>query len=633
MKNEPTRDAVHWFDDNGKPYFKTCLSPNSVKVRAQCKRPVHYPGIIIFVHGVNSTGEWFSDAEIAICDGLNKRLGLDGTSYKLRPNIYNSDNSLDLENYKKDREILNLADANSPIIRFFWGYRSPDGDEEKYKIPLVNKNNEDYRALKEQGATAEELRKKGPWFWGGGPFQNGTTHLYSLWSDVGFNEDLFLGMKVQAFAPDFDRLLTSAPGRRYYSHAAKRLADLLDFIRDKYPRDTVSVISHSQGTMIALAATAMAKKAPDSLFILNSPYRIEDQLLDRGAMPAEERLTSEARQKTLSAIIEKVAERATVLSQEQYSSLCVGRSEDNKPWTPDIMHKSKLLQTATTYSESGKDYPKVIAKQILTEKWVSERDNHGRFYIYFNPHDRVMGASPLLSLGWQGLPNTLRENKPHPFLLQHQGHLFQRMMARFTSCGEEPNPKTVFSPLPGGEAFWDDNGDMLTYHNPHEKITVNINGEEVPEPISKDEMTNFDQSRTGGKRKDKKPEAKIGEGWGQFHTEVNPLTGEMVIVPNDDTFDNYIRLFPKQKVSTGNYRRLDYFPYQKLEMRPETDEERRIRVGSYISQPTDHSTLPRSRKFMSRVVAYDLPVGFCDATWDKAFMAKLRDYGRLDKRL
>lgn len=59
-------------------------------------------------------------------------------------------------------------------------------------------------------------------------------------------------------------------------------------------------------------------------------------------------------------------------------------------------------------------------------------------------------------------------------------------------------------------------------------------------------------------------------------------------------------------------------------MRLETDEERRIRVGAYISQPTDHSTLPKSPDFMSRVVAFDLPVGFCDATWDKAFMATVR---------
>lgn len=27
---------------------------------------------------------------------------------------------------------------------------------------------------------------------------------------------------------------------------------------------------------------------------------------------------------------------------------------------------------------------------------------------------------------------------------------------------------------------------------------------------------------------------------------------------------------------------------------------------------------------MSRVVAYDLPIGYCDATWDKEFLYKLR---------
>jgi len=31
------------------------------------------PGITIFVHGVNSDGEWYSEAEEGICNGLNER--------------------------------------------------------------------------------------------------------------------------------------------------------------------------------------------------------------------------------------------------------------------------------------------------------------------------------------------------------------------------------------------------------------------------------------------------------------------------------------------------------------------------------------------------------------------------------
>lgn len=48
--------------------------------------------------------------------------------------------------------------------------------------------------------------------------------------------------------------------------------------------------------------------------------------------------------------------------------------------------------------------------------------------------------------------------------------------------------------------------------------------------------------------------------------------------------------------------------------RKETFEEKDLRIRTYVSQPTDHSTLPMRADFMSQVVAYDLPIGYCDAT-------------------
>lgn len=604
MKNgkEPTRDAACFFSDNGTPQFRSSLSPKSVQVRAECKHPPHYPGVIIFVHGVNSTGEWYSSAEENLCNGLNIRLGLAKTLYELKSNIYNCDDSKDFDNYKKDRVLLNAKEANSPVIRFYWGYRSADGEEDTYQIPLVNKQSEDYHHLKNQGVSPEALRGKGPWFWGGGPFQNGTTNLFSLWSGQGFNEYIrFVNHKVQTFAPDFDRLLTTAPPRKYYAHAAKRLADLIDSIREKYPQDTVSVISHSQGTMIALAATTLSKKAPDSLFILNSPYGMKSKVTDYFSTPSNEIVSDRAREQTLEAIIKKIADRATFLPPDKYSKLFVGKSDDNKPWTPKI----------SITLASGKQIP--------------ERDNHGRLYIYCNPHDRVMGSSPLLSLGWQGLPNSGEDQQPHKLITNYKGHLFQRMMARSTSCGSEPNAKTAFWPLPDGKPFWDDNGDLYTYNEP-DKQTLDINAEEVPEPILAHEMVDFDKIRPGnGKKWDESPASREGFGWGQFHESENNEQ-QKVMVPNDDTFDNFVVLYPRNKLPTGKYQSSGQdYPKAKPVMREETDEERRIRVGAYISQPTDHSTLPNSPDFMRRVVAYDLPIGFCDATWDKDFMAKLRD--------
>jgi hypothetical protein len=635
-KNGPTRDASCFYSDNGEPQFRSSLSPKSVQVRAECKHPPHYPGIIIFVHGVNSTGEWFSNAENSICKGLNKRLGLNETPFALVPNKYNCDNAFDLNNYKKDRQLLNADEANSPIIRFYWGYRAAEGEEDAYQIPLVNRNNEDYHHLKELGLDREALKEKGPWFWGGGPFQNGTNNLVSLWGDVGFNERLrYVGAEVQTFAPDFDRLLKTAPPRKYYAHAAKRLADIIDSVREKYPRDTISVISHSQGTMIALAATALAKKAPDTLFILNSPYAMDTKSSDYFSLPDQELLTDRARERTLEAIINKIAKQAHVLPEEKYQDLFVGQSNDHQPWTPTINHKSEIPLTIKTYEPdglepSGVDYPKVKIKMredITTEeRLIAERDNHGRFYIYCNPHDRVMGSTPLLSLGWQGLPNSKYKQLPHKLIKEHKDHLFQRMMARATPCGVEPNPQTPFWPLPDNKPFWDDGGDLLTYHQP-DLQTLDINAEEVPNPILAIDMLDFDAKRPGsGEHWDKNPRSFEGIGWGQSSPRYNEITQKNEQTPNDDTFNNFVVLYPKIKVPTGEYRSSGKeYPKSEPVMRLETDEERRIRVGAFISQPTDHSTLPNHKDFMERVVSYDLPVGFCDASWDNEFMAKLRD--------
>ena len=43
--------------------------------RLICIKQMPLPGIVVFVHGVNSEGEWFEAAEQGLCDGLNRRLG------------------------------------------------------------------------------------------------------------------------------------------------------------------------------------------------------------------------------------------------------------------------------------------------------------------------------------------------------------------------------------------------------------------------------------------------------------------------------------------------------------------------------------------------------------------------------
>lgn len=586
---EPVRELECMYDDNGHPSWQSIPSHKNCQIRGGCDLPPHLPGIIILVHGVNSTGEWFSNAEKNICEGLNKRLGLNGTNYELEANKYRSDDKIDSEPLTS-RDLPEIDKEKSPVIRFYWGYSSPEGHEDDYVIPLANRQGIDYHQLKIQEVSHAEIMGQGPFFWGGGPFQNGTNNLHSLWSSKGFKESV-IGVKVQWFNEDKDRLLTNAPPRKYYAHAAERLANLVDSIREKYPKDTVTIISHSQGTMIAMAAVAIAEYAPDALFMLNSPYALDHNGLNGVSLPADECISPEGRQKTLSAIVDKVASRKNHLSALGYEGLCVGQTSDKKNWRPDI----------TVTGERGTS--------------LEERDNHGRTYIYFCPHDRVMGSRPLRSIGWQGLPNN-SQGQPHPLLKIHQGNLFQRMLARSIPCGDVPNPGTPFAKLPDGRPFWDDKGtkyqsSSFTYPDPPSWQTVYINAEKVPEPLDAAKLADFDETRAGKKSKEQ------DDGWG----EINPRTN----LKNDNTYDNYINLYPNQDIVIG-FKNLgtDAEPRIVPVARKETFEEKDFRLRSYVSQPTDHSTLPKHAGFMSQVVAYDLPIGYCDATWDKAFMDELR---------
>ncbi|KGT95507.1 membrane protein [Erwinia typographi] len=594
-KVEVTRTLDLKYDDNGRPSWRSSPSHKNIKVRGGCDLPPHLPGLIILVHGVNSTGEWYQNAEESLCKGLNIRLGLKGTPFSLKPNKYSTDSSVLVENEGQTTSPLarrELVEDNerSPIIRFYWGYSSASGEEEKYVIPLANINGEDFHQMKRKGMKLDEIRNKGPYIWGGGPFQNGTNNLHSLWSNYGFDENLagIFGVKIQYFNEDKDRLLTNAPPRKYYSHAANRLAKLLDRIRDKYPNDTVSIISHSQGTMISLAAVALAKKGPDALFILNSPYAMHNSQLNEFSIPQQERISPNGRESTLSSIIEKIAKQTSHLSAVGYEGLCVGKFSDNSSWKPN-------------------------GENVLGNEKIQERDNHGRTYIYFCPHDRVMGSLPLRSIGWQGLPND-KKGSPHPLLIKFKNNLYQRMLARNTPCGSNPDQYTPFGTLSDGKPFWDDEGDKYqsssnTYPDPPKWQTVFVNAEKVPEPINANELADFDQTRVG-----KEHGSIQRDGWG----EINPKTGKK----NDNTYDNYIDLYPNKDVVIG-YKELPS-GYQKELTRKETFEEKDNRLRSYVSQPTDHSTLPGSNIFMSRVVAYDLPIGHCDATWDKEFISEIR---------
>jgi len=592
---EPTRKVDVYLTDNGAPFAFSTTSPKNVKVRAEVQPPLQLPGLIIFVHGVNSEGEWYEYAEKALCDGLNKRLGLldKDKKHQLLANQYagahwNEDGSIWITPPRRITE-----EGRSPVIRFYWGYRAAADEADKYAIPLKNKKGDNYYDL-----SSEERKSKGPWFWGGGPFQNGCNQLVSLWSERGFHKfpavlGIPLPFSTQLMNGERDRLLATAPPRHYYAHAAGRLADLIKTIRKTHPEDTVTVLSHSQGTMIALAAAAM--EAPDALFVMNSPYALDNELTTYVSYPISEIISPEAREATFADIVKKVAENKTRLKKQGCGNLLAGVSSDGESWTPD-----------------GK-----------THAGLPERDNHGTTWIYCNPHDRVMGSAPLRSIGWQGLPNTKDSHftAPHPLFQQAGDTLYVRMLGRNTPCGTAPDPQTHFSDLGDGKPFWDSTTTLLqelTWPEPERGQKLTVNAPQVPEPLTAEELKKFDKDY----RSTEKQSGDIGFGYGQ----TDPDSG----VPIDADYRYYISLYgyfdqnmvprkPSGWYQPGPGSKEDRVGYEK-QSRTDMLED----VRTYVLRPTDHSSLPSNEGFMSRVVAYDLPVGYCWHSWDRASLAELR---------
>ncbi len=219
------------------------------------------PGTIIFVHGVNSEGEWYNDAAIQFCQGLNQRLGR---------------TDLKAATYNKKVKRFDPFDASDPIrcpiIPFYWGYKLQPGDLEKY--PGLYHNDDDMA-------------------WGGGPFQNGTTSLLKFWQS-GFKKTILNLLDLDKMNPELGKQLEDAPPRSYYIHAARRLANLVDQIREDYPNEPLNIVAHSQGTMITLCAMLFLKdttRSPDTLLLNNSPYSFEDKIVGNqtnGILPGDQ---------------------------------------------------------------------------------------------------------------------------------------------------------------------------------------------------------------------------------------------------------------------------------------------------------------------------------------------------------
>lgn len=528
-----------------------------VDVKVSC-----LPAVVIFVHGVNSEGEWYAAADDNLCRGLNKRLNR--TSI-LAPGI---DKSL-----SGHRAVFDYSAANSPVIHFWWGYKSPSA-EERAKYPGI------------------DLRPGH--YWGGGPFQNGTTSLLELWGDG--MQDLLAFIDPQRINPLPGRSIHRAPPRWYMLHAAQRLAFLIDEIRRFNPAEAINVVCHSQGNMIGLLAQLFTARRPaDTLSLNQPPYAFNAPLtvLATNDVNLGQCQTESARRQTLVNIVERISSRFQTAVAQQ------GALPEAAIW------HSTTLKLMTGWKQ----------------KPDHERDNRGKVFLNFNVHDRVIGLSTVEGIGWQGVDSAFLRQVP-------AGTFYQRAYAGGEIVGSAPHsfnfdsakvngrfwfPKpervklnitrgeglaiaAIGGAVAGGALVYNAYGDgFLDINNDPTPRTVQVNAPAVPHPVHLK------------KRGQKGDTLDFDKGGGTLKSEMdNDLQYAADDEPRQKVVDHHDTVQKPVFSKTDN---LSWITEKVPVYRDETNAERLARVGSKPTSITDHGEIlgnSTRHPIVRDVIAYDL---------------------------
>ncbi len=389
------------------------------------------PGTTIFVHGVNSEGEWYNDASIEFAKGLNKRLGRDDLK-QLLPDQTSSVEGRTPTRYRKYDDAKSRIP--SPIIPFWWGYKTTQADRKLVKGTDQKGNTPAHTDLH-----GNPLRTDGAW--GGGPFQNGGASLTSFWLPTGFRRFIMDGtIDVDALNPVIGRTLCDCPPRLYYAHAARRLAYLVKDIRRNLPNEPINIVSHSQGTIVALCALFFldGERGPDTMILNSSPYRFSTQETDY--LSASD---GRASVQPESARIATFANAAGIVAQAArgWPAPAAPKAECTAAHTPchaydDALYAHKPADAPQWQAEiGGKVQDPKGARGEDGKPWWSDpkfarSDTRGKLMVNFNPGDRVIGVSAVSGMGWRGIPSM--------YLEKIGSNVQQRMFARGSHGDHNP---------------------------------------------------------------------------------------------------------------------------------------------------------------------------------------------------
>ena len=328
------------------------------------------PGNVIVIHGVNDVGVGFSAVEDGLCAGLNKRLsvGLVPAGYRM-PTVDDKGKLVDDPDALYFKRHVN-KNTFSPVIPFYWGYREETNAAGAAFGQRTDRNG---------NRLDKDLSK------GGGPFANATGTIPDMWNKGAGAPTDPVGDPI--------RPVLDAPGRMYMILAAQRLAALISMIRDYDENEVVSIVAHSQGTVISLLAQAflldMGTRPADTLVLVNSPYSLKAHTT--ALMGTAELFTGESN---------------TAMTSADYDQLNGRQSMDARLDTLiNIVQGVAQRKSVTPVFATLDDHAKHCG--MVGAKWVAanDRDNRGKVYVYFSPEDMTVALDHLHGIGWQGVPD------------------------------------------------------------------------------------------------------------------------------------------------------------------------------------------------------------------------------------
>ncbi|WP_449467333.1 T6SS effector phospholipase Tle3 domain-containing protein [Stenotrophomonas humi] len=378
------------------------LTPNSTVPSNVPVRRMR-PGVVIFLHGVNDPGASYASVEEGLCQGLNERLD----RADLRPGRYGVDyravkRKPEDQRNQRDREVLDDPDthlylrkgdhAKSIFIPFYWGYRAAEHEVQRDAKGDPTKVRTQYQD--KRGNRLDRNFGKA-----GGFFVNATNNLPDMYGE-GF--DKFIRHGVNPTLPN-SQFMGTGPHRRYFVLAAERLANLVSTIRSIYPSETITIMGHSQGTLITLLAQALLvdrqERCADCVIMVASPYSVLSTVTPAG-------------HDTLAALI-RIVEQVTAqpYPMPALDNLVQGQSKAGgragARWNPQ--HGQRI----------GKDANTVV---------FPERDNRGKVYLYFSPDDATVGLDTVAGIGTLGVPDLVLGRKAME-KLKHMG-FYQRLWTK-----------------------------------------------------------------------------------------------------------------------------------------------------------------------------------------------------------